>query len=83
MEPTRQTTDQSIVLRRELAMRLYEIRREKPAKPWASGRDLEHHVGSDAQFELWYLEDRGLVKKDGYRYCITAAGVDFVEASLR
>lgn len=66
-------------IRTRMLVSLYQRRKEEPNKPYVSCRDLEKAAGCDIAFELWYLVDRGQIKKDGVYCYITADGVDAIE----
>lgn len=59
---------------------LYAAREAAPKDGWLSDYDLKQAHGP-ADFALAVLEELGQLKRDGYRYRITGAGVLACEAS--
>lgn len=61
---------------------LYDAKRTNLRAPRLMVRDLEQLAGGRIDFDLAYLDERGLVARDGFWVGITALGVDAVEEKL-
>jgi NOL1/NOP2/fmu family ribosome biogenesis protein len=59
---------------------LYAAREARPDNGWVRESDLKDAVGK-ADFHLAVLEEIGQVKRDGYRWAITGAGIFAFEQS--
>lgn len=76
--------DQHRAIRARILRALYQEREQRAGAAGAAAglwqRDVETVAGGDAHFDLGYLIERGLVRRDGLRLSITAEGIDRVEA---
>jgi hypothetical protein len=69
--------------RRGILELLYTARRRQPNQATVSIDELEELLGCPREhldFSLWYLKENGLIGAENGRYCITAKGVDYLEA---
>lgn len=67
-------------MRQAVLKTLYAVREADPKGGWLSDYDLKQAHGP-ADFALAVLEELALLRRDGYRYRITGAGVLACEAA--
>ncbi len=73
-------------VRKFILLTLYDVRRNSPGKPELPLLVLAELLGCTVpslDFSTWYLKEKGLIKvNESADFCITVAGVDFVEKDL-